>query len=73
MARKEKQVCYMLVSADIYQLPLDQADSLRDLAASTGLSYSGIQKAYHKNTAIRLPKGRYTSAKGYIVKVNLDE
>lgn len=62
----------MLVTADRYQLPLDLADTLRELSHSTGLSYSGIKKVYHGETAIRLPKGSYAAAKGYIVKVNFE-
>ena len=65
--------CVMLVSCDEYQLPLVTADSFSELARVSGLSYSGLQKAYHTGKAIRLPKNKYAVKKGLVLRVNIEE
>lgn len=65
--------CVMLVSSDEYQLPLATADSFRELARTSGLSYSALQKSYHTGKAIRLPKNKYAVKKGLVLRVNIEE
>lgn len=71
---KEKEdFCVMLVSYDDYELPLASADSLRGLAKATKLSYSALHKAYRNETPIRLPRGRFDSKKGLVIRVDLKD
>lgn len=72
MSDKEN-FCVMLVSNDEYQLPLASADSFRELARVSGLSYSALQNSYHTGKAIRLPKNKYTVRKGLVIRVNFEE
>ncbi len=72
MAEKE-DFCVMLVSSDAYQLPLASADSFKELARITGLSYSALQNSYHSGKAIRLPKNKYSVKKGLVIRVNIEE
>lgn len=72
MAEKEN-FCVMLVSCDEYQLPLATADSFRELARTSGLSYSALQQSYHTGKAIRLPKNKYSVKKGLVIRVNIEE
>lgn len=65
--------CVMLVSNDKYQLPLATADSFRELARASGLSYSALQNSYHNKKAIRLPKNKYAVKKGLVIRVNFEE
>lgn len=72
MVEKE-DFCIMLVSNDEYQLPLATADSFRELARTTGLSYSALQNSYHTGKAIRLPKNKYAVSKGLVIRVKFEE
>lgn len=63
----------LLVADDDYQLPLCTGERIRDLARETGLSYKTIHRALHTHRAIRLPKGRFTSSRGLVIRVELDE
>ena len=65
--------CVMLVSNDKYQLPLATADSFRELACASGLSYSALQNSSHNKKAIRLPKNKYAVKKGLVIRVNFEE
>lgn len=64
---------YLLVADDPYQLPLCTGDSIKDLARETGLSYKTLQKSLHKQISIRLPKGRFASERGLVIRVDLKE
>lgn len=72
MGEKE-DFCIMLVSSDAYQLPFASADSFKELARITGLSYSALQNSYHSGKAIRLPKNKYSVKKGLVIRVNIEE
>ncbi len=69
----KKDTCFMLVSGDEYQLPLADTDSIHELAKLTGLSATSLRKSLNSGCSVKLPKGKFTAAKGFVIQVELEE
>lgn len=69
----QKDTCFMLVSGDKYQLPLADADSIHELAELTGLSATSLRISLNNGCLVKLPKGKFTAAKGFVIQVELEE